>query len=439
MNLVSSRCAGLVLACGVLVVAACESKGTPQGSAASTASAAPSATLATASAKPAGSTGVMPLGSASAASGKKTVPGAGKGAEPIPSKAKQAEYAQALAEGRKRAGEKKWTDAAAAFERAVAARPGDARAMAELGYAAGMAGDADKAAKWNDKALAAATDPVTQAQVHYNQGKLLDKQGKKDQARTHYERSIALRPNATVSAALAALGAPAGSCDKAFPSVAALCACYASAKEKREEIMVGFGSGEAKLACAESKEVKRAGAKASGLSIIRWGNPEDSGEHPWELLYAAAQGTRSIAKLGIDYEPGAFGVHNQAGVTAIETKELGGKQVAQVSWWQSNTDLNMAGMQLFEYETKNVTLCVLEDTKATCPITVVVEERNACSYPTESAEDAAELEDMKKADPPRDETYKASFSISDTGLVTIKETQGTRKESAELLKGKKLW
>jgi hypothetical protein len=70
---------------------------------------------------------------------------------------------------------------------------------------------------------------------------------------------------------------------------------------------------------------------------------------------------------------------------------------------------------------------------------VVVEERNACSYPTESAEDAAELEDMKKADPPRDETYKASFSISDTGLVTIKETQGTRKESAELLKGKKLW
>lgn len=433
----ASMAARLVIACSTVFVAGCENKGAQGGSTTANPSSSP---LAAASARPGASdAAASPSAIASVATGKKPGPGAAKGAEPVPTKAKQAEYTQALAEGRKRAGEKKWADAVAAFERAVAARPGEPRAMAELGYAAGMAGDADKAALWNDKALAAATDPVTQAQVHYNQGKVLEKQGKKDQARGHYERSLALRPNATVSAALSGLGVHAGNCDKVFPSVAALCGCYSTSKDKRDEIMIGFGSGETKLTCTESKDVKKSGAKASSLSVIRWGNAEDSGEHPWELLYTASGGTRPIAKLGLDYEPGAFGVHNSAGVTSIETKEVGGKQVAEVSWWQSNTDSNMAGLQLYEFETKNVTLCVLEDSKATCPITVVTEERSACSYPMDSAEDAAEVEDMKKTDPPKDEVYKATFTISDAGVVTVKETQRTRKESAELVKGKKLW
>ena len=79
---------------------------------------------------------------------------------------------------RKLAGEKKWVEATKAFEAALAANPGDPRALAELGYAAYHADDLRKATATNAKALEAATDPQLKAQVLFNEGMVAEKDRK---------------------------------------------------------------------------------------------------------------------------------------------------------------------------------------------------------------------------------------------------------------------
>src|SRR4051812_33150108 len=113
-------------------------------------------------------------------------------------KAEQRRYRAALRAGRSKLKKKDAKGAVASFEAALVAVPDDARALSELGFAAFLAGDLVKARQATERSIAAAGDPKLRAASMYNLGRILEAQGKKDDAVEIYRRSLALRPNAIV-------------------------------------------------------------------------------------------------------------------------------------------------------------------------------------------------------------------------------------------------
>jgi hypothetical protein len=127
--------------------------------------------------------------------------------------------------------------AARAFEEALAAAPGDARAASELGWAAFRAGEMALARKATLESIAGAAEPGVRAASLYNLGRIEEAAGQKERAAQAYRDSLALRPNATVRARLVAV-APDTPADKAlvvmpldgpYRSVAAWCAAWVAA------------------------------------------------------------------------------------------------------------------------------------------------------------------------------------------------------------------
>lgn len=410
----------------LLLASACEKKEPPTATTASATATAASATAAKSA--PAAASVVAPA--KKPGDGKATAKASAEGKVTVE---KRAEYKKLLAEGRKLAGEKKWAESTKAFEAALAANPGDPRALAELGYAAYHADDLAKATATNTKALEAATDPQLKAQVLFNEGMVAEKQNNKDLAKKSYEASLKLRPNATVEKRLADLGGAAvRTCDKSYPTIDALCTCLKT-NEKDSIMSIGASS----FACTEKPQT------VPGLMVLRWGGGGDadgSGEHPWILLAKAADGWRKVADLGSDYSPGAFGVNNETTVDSVTSKTIDGRTVAEITWSQHDYDANMAGLEAETYDTKNVTICVLGPVPK-CPITIPVEETSAVIYPIEPEDDEAkqEIAELKKENPEKSETKTAIYTIDGTGLVTVKETKGSRPFLAPLVKGVKLW
>lgn len=92
-------------------------------------------------------------------------------------------YVQALADGRRATQAKKWAEARVAFDRALAERKDDPRALAERGYAYLLAGDLEAASADLERALRSGTlDRKLEAAVQFNRGLVLEKQGKGDEA-----------------------------------------------------------------------------------------------------------------------------------------------------------------------------------------------------------------------------------------------------------------
>lgn len=118
-------------------------------------------------------------------------------------------YHSAMSEGRRLEGKGDHAGAIEAFTKALAAHPDDAEALSELGWAAFQAHDLERAHTATEQAIAAAKDPKVKAGALYNLGRIAEEQGDKAAATDAYTKSLALRPNATVKARLAALAAPA--------------------------------------------------------------------------------------------------------------------------------------------------------------------------------------------------------------------------------------
>lgn len=113
-------------------------------------------------------------------------------------------YSAALVEGRKATVAKRWSDAVAAFDRALAIVPSDARALSERGYAQ-LLGGHPESAKHDFKRARATCDPKDAklaAQIEFNLGLACDAladMGVDDQLRGeavgHYRRSNDLAPS----------------------------------------------------------------------------------------------------------------------------------------------------------------------------------------------------------------------------------------------------
>jgi len=136
---------------------------------------------------------------------------AGDAAAPL---AANGSYRAALERGRRLVRAKDWRGGIAAFDAALAAHPGDARALSELGWAAFRAGDLDRAAQASrDASAAAGASARVRASALYNLGRVDEARGDKDGAAAAYRDSLALHASRAVKRhlrAIAKAGAHAG-------------------------------------------------------------------------------------------------------------------------------------------------------------------------------------------------------------------------------------
>ena len=188
-------------------------------------------------------------------------------------------YRASLAEGRSATQSKRYADADAAFTRALEARPDDARALSERGYARLLGGLLDKADSDLRRALARGLQPRLAAQVFFNLGLLREKQHDEG-ARSSFAIANALAPSSAAQAKL-----DSGS------------ACTADVRHGGDPLE-SFASFDAlKDRIGPRADLGSAQASVCVRDTASEGLPETrdvcSGAPPWELVNNAMQFTAS--------------------------------------------------------------------------------------------------------------------------------------------------
>ncbi|MFO0741547.1 MAG: tetratricopeptide repeat protein [Labilithrix sp.] len=348
-----------------------------------------------------------------------------------PSAADRAAAIAALGEGRKLSRAKDWSKALEAFDRALAVMADDPRILSEVGWAAFQANRLDRAEQANARALANTKEPLVRAPILYNVGRVAEARNRPDAARKAYRESLALRTNKEVKRRLDALGTadtstepvPDGlGCKQGFPDVAALCRCLK--EEGKDDLFVPTSS---KFKCG------RVGTSSLGdgrFGVVEAGG-EELGEVAHLLVVNEAGRVRWLRSLGSDYEPGAFGVHNQASVIGGETRNVAGHTIVIVHSAQDDNDFNMAGLELCEYHAKLDTVCAIGEGagETRCTLPIPVEARSGCGPgvtpdPKEMDDDLREtLAELKKN--ATSSSVKAEWTIGADGKVAVTVVSGT--------------
>jgi len=135
-------------------------------------------------------------------------------------------YHAALERGRRASTAKDYDAASKAFTEALTAKPNDARALGERGYAYLQAGNLDYAESDFQQADGRTQDPNLAAQIFFNEGLLAERKGDLENAKVSYARSEQLHATAAAKKKIAALHAT--SCTAAFVSLAQDLKHYAS-------------------------------------------------------------------------------------------------------------------------------------------------------------------------------------------------------------------
>lgn len=142
------------------------------------------------------------VGSASLAANKRDA-----GAKTKLSEAERTAFTEAMAAGRSATRAKEYAAAIAAFDKALAIRPNEPRALAERGYAKLLHEDLDGAAKDFDAAQRFERDRKLDAQIWFNIGVLRQKKNDPEGARQAFTRSNKLSPTKAAQAKLGAVDA----------------------------------------------------------------------------------------------------------------------------------------------------------------------------------------------------------------------------------------
>ncbi len=116
-------------------------------------------------------------------------------------------FKKELRNGRSLGKKKQYAEAAAAFERALAIKPGDARASSELGWTALQLGEIERSIAASQASVEAASDRRLKAASLYNLGLALEKKQNRTGAIAAFRESFDQRPNQSVYKKLAALDA----------------------------------------------------------------------------------------------------------------------------------------------------------------------------------------------------------------------------------------
>jgi hypothetical protein len=267
-------------------------------------------------------------------------------------------YFANLSKGQKLGKAKKWKDAIVAFEAALAAIPGDDRALSELSWAALSFGDFAKAKQAGHASVLAASGKDVKAASLYNLGRAEEASKNAKEAARLYQQSLALRDNKIVKDRLAALGAtaPVDSSERLLCSdkpmtKSELCACllqdpdYKDARCDIEDSTTPFVIVDA-ATYGDGESVRLLATKSKNLY-------------------------RVVAHLGDVYNPGMMGISEDWGLGPVRTHKTKQATVYEFVATHSRTD-NDAGINEFETEdTEDSTFCILDaKVGAICPLTV---------------------------------------------------------------------
>ena len=302
-----------------------------------------------------------------------------------PSKAQVESYRALLRDGRRAVQAKRFADGIALYEKALALRPGDPRLLVELGWAAFLSGDLDRAASATRRGLAGVRGTAAEGAALYNLGRIAEQRGDKNEAARRYRESLAVRPNAAVRERLGAVAPEAalaaatqteqataapevGPLEGPLPSLDAVCAAL------RDEIAAGDSSGA--LGCAKDEartlEIGEGGLRRAWLLPI-WrnyngGGLDDAAEVHDYLVVETDRGLyRTRAEVAYVYNPGAFGIFEDLDASLSLEELVAGPPkeiVVRATHHRADTDL---GILEQESETEEWTLvCGLVDGAPRC-------------------------------------------------------------------------
>jgi tetratricopeptide (TPR) repeat protein len=327
---------------------------------------------------------------------------------------------KALDEGRKKSRAKDYKGALAAFDRALAIAPDDGRVLSEVGYAAMLAGDLARAEAANKRALTSIHDKTLRAHVLYNAGRVAESKSDRDAARAAYAESLTLRENVEVRKRLESVGGATAypqPCPNGAPTPEALCTCLLDPK-----LEWLFGPPRAPVCNVTSDSL---GLGTPRLSVLRVGAPDDEPGELHYLLLARDGGTmRPVANLGTRYEPGAFGVHNDATIGKGAPKTFGKRTVFVVTSHQSDVDMNLAGLEECTVQEDRETVCALgEGARPTRCVTVAVAVESGCGPGVEPEATDTEAQSMiAEAKVHWGSTkMKKTWSVADDGSLVVRD------------------
>jgi len=290
-----------------------------------------------------------------------------------PNPTKMAAYRKHLTEGRRLASKSTFPEAIKEFEKALEAVPGDAPALMDLGWAHFKAGELDKAKKRTEEALGRTTNPQLKGMGHYNLGRIAEEKKEYKEAVDHYQVSLELRPNEIVEKRLADLAKKANitvavktaaeplPCQTPVASVADVCACMI--KPEPDDM--------APRTCEPVKDIKTG---RDDLAFV-----EVAVSMFETYTYAVAKGDQGylpVAKVGWEYNPGAFGIFEEFEIKSVTEKTAGKTKVLWIEGGRSRHDSDMGIDEYEEESSRLVTLCVppAGDVKTwKCPLSLPVE------------------------------------------------------------------
>jgi tetratricopeptide (TPR) repeat protein len=284
---------------------------------------------------------------------------AARGAPAPLSKEKIASYRALLRDGRLKVKAGALEEGIALFEEALALRPGDPRLLVELGWAAFLAGDLQRAEAATAQGLPGARGKPSEGAALYNLGRIAEQRGDKDEAARRYRESLSARPNAAVEKRLSALGLgpaaePAGRTDTPaelgplegpLQSLDAVCGALLTEAAAGD---TGGGIGCARDA-AQRLEAGAGALKAAWLLPV-WRNYNGEGldtaaEVYRYLVVETDRGFyRTRAEVSYVYNPGAFGIFEEleSSLSAEQVVPGGSPEIVMTAKHQrADTDLGI--------------------------------------------------------------------------------------------------
>lgn len=335
----------------------------------------------------------------------------------------------AIAEGRTLGKAGKWNEAVAAFSKVPEAQR-DGVLLSELCYAAYKDGTYHIAEAACSDARGLVHVPQLRAQVLFNSGLVEETSGEWAKAARYYEESLSLRSNATVKKRLddakrkMSSKAPKEDCTRAFATPDEACACLV---RRRTDYFSPLAlSGNAKGLCGVLPKPTATGAKTLRLAP---GPGEEGSDMKFLFLAEGSSWKKMPVEVG-NYEPGAFGVHNQGNIDHFEEKTVGGHAWLLVHTTVDNADYNMGGLELYASSTALVTPCRLAP-KPRCGTSVPLRNEDSLSYEDRgedmSPEERKEFEALQKT--AYKYTYETELVLGDDGesyTVTFKTGDKTK-------------
>ena len=359
-------------------------------------------------AKPQPVGGASGAGSArSAGSDQATAVGSAASARPRTqvTDAQRADYKQHMQAGWALQKQKKWSEATEEFEAALTALDGDQRALAELGFSAMNAGDYDQARTADEQAVRVAIDSNVKAAALFNLGAVELKLGDVDGARRSFTASLQLRPNKTVEAELAKLGA--GSNDKPFcPAGMDPCGCVYDYAAGHPDTGTGCN-------VATSPLLPRAW-KIYTVAHMAYVESFVLDEHN-NLLFVSARSDDHVRHIG------------DMAISKVETKSIGAHKLLWIEQAEHATVITMRDDNTdvdIDEDSQLVTICVLGDatTPTRCPLREVTVDRVYDGQGSGKTETVADVR------------------IADDGTATVKLQKGPSCCGLDALVGAhKLW